>query len=136
MILLDTVALIRFVLQIPTAEEARQRVWDAQVRNELFLSAASVWELCLLERRPRTGPMFGGDGAAFLARAQQNTRLRVVPIDATIAIESRRLPGDFHQDPSDRFVVATARGLNACVITSDEPILDYAKLGHVKALAC
>jgi len=37
--------------------------------------------------------------------------------------------------PADRFLVATARARNAVLVTADQRILDYSKLGHVKTLA-
>jgi PIN domain nuclease of toxin-antitoxin system len=52
-----------------------------------------------------------------------------------ISFGSTRLPGDFHSDPSDRIIVATARYLNAQLITEDKAILSYANLGHVKAMS-
>ena len=59
----------------------------------------------------------------------------MVALDAKIAIESCDLPGDFHTDRADRFLVATARLDNAVLVTRDERILLYAKSGHVRAMA-
>ena len=42
-----------------------------------------------------------------------------------IAIESTRLPGGFHRDPSDQIIVATARVHQCPLVTSDEKIADY-----------
>jgi PIN domain nuclease of toxin-antitoxin system len=39
--------------------------------------------------------------------------------------EAYSLPETFHRDPADRIVVATARALNAPVVTADEKILGY-----------
>ena len=52
-------------------------------------------------------------------------------ISPLIAVESSNLPGDFHGDPADRLIVATARSLNAHLITRDAKILYYAKQGDV-----
>ena len=41
----------------------------------------------------------------------------------------------YGHDPADRFLVATARARNATLVTADQRILDYSKLGHVKTLA-
>ena len=35
--------------------------------------------------------------------------IQVVELTAEIAIESTRLPGEFHRDPADQIIVATAR---------------------------
>ncbi len=43
----------------------------------------------------------------------------MVSITPEIAIESSRLPGDFHGDHADRIIVATARKLEATLISHD-----------------
>jgi PIN domain nuclease of toxin-antitoxin system len=49
-----------------------------------------------------------------------------------ISIESTRLPGEFHRDPADQIIVATAR-INECpLITSDHKILDYPYVDTLK----
>ncbi len=53
-----------------------------------------------------------------------------------VLVGSSYLPGDFHNDPADRIIVATARALDLTVVTSDRLILEYAARGHVRALAC
>jgi PIN domain nuclease of toxin-antitoxin system len=35
--------------------------------------------------------------------------MNLYPLTAEIAVESSFLPGDFHGDPADRLIVATAR---------------------------
>ena len=57
-----------------------------------------------------------------------------VPLDPGILIESSRLPGAFHGDPADRMIVATARKLDATVVTRDQGILAYGESGYVKVL--
>lgn len=57
---------------------------------------------------------------------------QVFQITPAIAIESSRLPGDFHKDPADRLIVATARVHQLIILTSDKRILDYP---HVKSVA-
>ena len=51
--------------------------------------------------------------------------LRFVPVSNRIAIKSVVLPGDFHKDPADRLIVATARDSAATLITADERIRQY-----------
>jgi PIN domain nuclease of toxin-antitoxin system len=40
-------------------------------------------------------------------------------------LESTQLPGEFHNDPADQIVVATARQHNLTVLTSDRLIQAY-----------
>lgn len=80
------------------------------------LSAATVWELALLIEKGRidTGMSPGETVSAWLGRAP----MRVIPIDAEIALLSRSLPFQ-HEDPADRFIAATAHRLGIPLATSD-----------------
>lgn len=71
------------------------------------------------------------DVEQWLDTARQIEQIRFVPVDNDIAVKSTRLPGEFHKDPADRMIVATARKLGAPLITADEKIRDYA---HVKSI--
>ncbi len=136
MILLDTVALIRLITVQSFKRTAMARVIEAEASDKLFVSAISAWELCLIENRAPSGELIDGDGAAFFTKATTGTALTAIPVDTEIAIESRRLPDRFNQDPADRFIVATARKHRLTIVTTDRIMLDYAKLGHVDAIAC
>lgn len=118
-------------------DAARSALLEAQrSRATLCVSAATVWELCLLERGGPTGEQLGWDGELWFNRAFKMLDLTVLPIDRLVATMSRRLPDPFQKDPADRFVVATARVYDIPVVTSDRHILTYATLGHVRAIAC
>jgi PIN domain nuclease of toxin-antitoxin system len=58
--------------------------------------------------------------------------IRVIELTPAISMESTRLPGEFHRDPADQIIVATARVHNCPLVTSDERILNYP---HVKTIA-
>ena len=60
--------------------------------------------------------------------------LDLAPIEPVIAIDSVRLPGDFHADPADRLVIATARHRRVPLVTADQAILAYAAEGHVQVI--
>ena len=53
-----------------------------------------------------------------------------------IAVGRNGLPGQFHNDPADRIITATARVEGLTVATRDRQILDDAAQGYVSALAC
>jgi len=57
------------------------------------------------------------------ARAAIDT-VEFVPVDNAIALRSVNLPGEFHKDPADRLIVATARRL-APLVTGDSAIHAY-----------
>ena len=57
--------------------------------------------------------------------------IRLLELTPEITIESTRLPGEFHRDPADQIIVATAR-IHACsLLTVDDKILNYP---HVQLL--
>lgn len=137
LILLDTVAAMWLIEGRVLKHEARKALRAAEVQaTQLAVSAISAWEACLLEKRGETGRSIGGNGAIWFHSAVRRLGLVVLPIDDRVAIASRRLPDPFLQDPGDRFVVATARIYDIPIITSDNHILAYAALGHVRAIAC
>lgn len=55
--------------------------------------------------------------------------IRLIDLTPKIAIEATELPGDFHKDPADRLIVATARVHDCRLLTVDTQILNYP---HVK----
>ena len=55
-------------------------------------------------------------------------------LSTDILVESTRLPGKVHGDPSDRMLVATARKIGATLVTRDQNLLDYAAEGYLSAL--
>lgn len=55
----------------------------------------------------------------------------LLPVDGEIAVKSVRLPGDFHKDPADRIIVATAHKHAAPLVSADEKIRSYP---HVRAI--
>ncbi|WP_370886946.1 type II toxin-antitoxin system VapC family toxin [Caballeronia sp. RCC_10] len=69
--------------------------------------------------------------SAWLDKVSRIEGVQFVPIDRHIALASADLPGNFHQDPADRMIVATARSLSAPLVTKDEQIRSYE---HVKTI--
>jgi PIN domain nuclease of toxin-antitoxin system len=53
----------------------------------------------------------------------------LIPITPAIAIDAVNLPGEFHKDPADRLIVASARTNDCALVTADRQILSYP---HVK----
>lgn len=103
-------------------------------RHTLFVSIISVWEIALLESKKRIVlPMTTHQ---WVERALDTPEIKLIGLnEPDIILDSCQLPGGFHADPADRFLVATARARNAILVTADQRILDYSKLGHVKAFA-
>jgi PIN domain nuclease of toxin-antitoxin system len=107
---------------------------DAGARHALCVSAISVWEIALLESKGRLVLQMGV--SEWIRRALDRVDFELVGLEPEIAIESCRLPGSFHADPADRFLVATARIKKLTLVTRDARILKYSRQGHVQAMSC
>ncbi len=133
MILLDTNALLWLAEGDPRlGKAAREAIAGAAATATILVSAASFWEIGMLLSKGRISlsealPQWV---QAVAARAE----IRIVPIDADIAVEAGLLPGDLHGDPGDRFIIATGRMMRAPLLTSDRKILAYAKAGNIEAI--
>ena len=132
--LLDTNAFIWLSFGDPMDKEAVEAIGRAAAEAALVVSAVTFWEIGNLVRRRRIELYSPTD--LWLAKATSNRQITVISLDADIALAATELPGDFHRDPADRFLVATARALGVPIVTRDRAILDYAASGHVRALPC
>lgn len=100
--------------------------WDGSV------SAITCWEIALLVEKGRL--RLARDVTTWLDGALSLPGVRLMAIDPPIAVASVRLPGNFHSDPADRLIVATARHYGVPLVTADRAILAYAQEGHVRAV--
>lgn len=91
--------------------------------DELLLSAISPWEFSKLLEKGRLRLSVSGD--VWLKEALQIPTLRLVPLSPEISWHSTTLPGEFHDDPADQIIVATARMENATLLTCDRLIQAY-----------
>lgn len=64
----------------------------------------------------------------WLNRALMYPGVRLVPLSKYAAVESCRLPGEYHKDPADRMLVAAALELDCPLVTADGKILFAAGL--------
>jgi PIN domain nuclease of toxin-antitoxin system len=108
---------------------AMATISEAPPSAELYLSAISVWEFCKLLENGRL--KVSCDPEAWLDEALQMPNLRLVPLTPRVALKSTTLPQPFHTDPADQILVATARELNATLLTRDRRLLDYP---HVRTI--
>jgi len=98
--------------------------------SALAISAISVWEVAMLEKKGRITLSRSID--EWTKAALTAPGIRLVDLSPEIAIESTRLPGEPHGDPADRIIIATARILGATLVTRDEKIVSYASDGHMR----
>lgn len=108
------------------------RLENAAVQAPLWVSVISVWEIALLEAKGRLAVSLPiGD---WIRRSLDRPEFRLVDIGIEAAIDGCALPGPFHADPADRFLVATARTKGAPIVTHDARIIAYARAGYVKVV--
>jgi PIN domain nuclease of toxin-antitoxin system len=90
-------------------------------KNELWLSPVSIWEVTVLLRKRRISlPEQFHD---WLEESAQALRLREVALTWRIAAELQTLAIG-HDDPADRFLVATAKVFDLTLVTADERLIE------------
>jgi PIN domain nuclease of toxin-antitoxin system len=57
--------------------------------------------------------------------------LTPAPLKPEIALDSTRLPEEFHGDPADRIIVATAGRMKTRLATRDEKVIRYGQQQHI-----
>lgn len=129
MIILDTHIWVKWVLdetQLP--DVIREKIYENESVG-LGVSAISCWEVAKLVELKRL--TFNIDILEWLEQALIYPGVQLIELSPRIAVESTQLPGEFHRDPADQIIVATARIYNRPLLTLDKKILDYE---HVKRL--
>jgi PIN domain nuclease of toxin-antitoxin system len=101
-------------------------------QGKVFISAISVWELSMLVAKGRVTLSKSIHQWVEDSLSQPGVNLSL--LTPVIAIESSFLPGEFHGDPADRIIVATARINNLILLTRDRKILQYRSEGYVDCL--
>lgn len=129
MIILDTHTWIWWVqsdVQLTVKDAA---IIQANESDGLGISAFSLWEVALAVKLNRLSlPLPVED---WLTQALAYPGIQLLHLTPRIVVESTRLPGNFHKDPADQIIVATARIFDCPLMTYDGKILKYP---HVKLL--
>jgi len=86
----------------------------------------------MLESKGRIS--FSIDCLDWIKRALDAPGISLVPLTPEIVVLSSRLPGEFHGDPADRIIIATALELGASLVTKDRKILSTANQAHLMLL--
>ena len=121
MILLDTHALLWLRAGDPKlGAVARAEIQQAWEVDGLALSAISFWEIAMLRDK---GRIRYPDDVALWRREQLGQGMVEIPVDGEIGVRAATMV-DFHADPADRIIVATALGGHR-LVTADERILAW-----------
>lgn len=132
-LLLDTHAFVWMVNQSARLGGATSKAPDeASFEARLAVSAITPWEIALLVSKQRL--ILNSDVVDWLNEALAKPGLKLVELEPDIAVASTRLPFEIHPDPADRILVATARRLDATLVTADRALLELAKKGYFRAM--
>lgn len=97
--------------------------------DQRAIASISIWEFAMMVARKKIELKI--TPAEWLLYAMDKTGIRVMELSPGIAIEACSLPGNFHKDPADRIIVATARINHMTLITKDHKILEYPEVKTV-----
>ncbi|MEI6669430.1 MAG: type II toxin-antitoxin system VapC family toxin [Acidobacteriota bacterium] len=87
---------------------------------EIWLSPVTIWETLILFRNGRL--QMNLNPHIWIRERLAQGPYREAPLTWEIAFESRLLELE-HEDPGDRFLVATARVLNLTLVTADHRLI-------------
>jgi len=104
----------------PAAAEA---IATARAAGDALVPVIACWETAKLVEKGKLS--FRMPVAEWMTRSLRLEGLRVEPLTPQVCVASTELPGEFHGDPADQIIVATARLLGVPVVTADRRIRDY-----------
>ena len=135
-LLLDTCAAIWAATADTSLRPGARKAIDNAARDGcLYLSPITAWEIATLVRKGRLE--LAVSPQAFVDNLFGQAGIVEAPVDWEIALLAGSLAGDFHGDPADRLIVATAIVHGLRVVTRDERIHAYAKrTGSLPTLRC
>ena len=119
--MLDTHAFLWWITDDPRLSlKVRDLIADGQ--NELFLSAASAWEIAI---KAQIGRLHLSDKPDVLIPDQlSRNSIQALPIHFRHALHVFDLP-NHHRDPFDRMIIAQAELENLPIISSDKIFNQY-----------
>ena len=129
MILLDTHTWIWSHSATKRLSDRVTKLIQTTQTDQRAIASISIWEFAMMVTKGRITAKI--DPKRWLNNAISMSGLQVIELTPEIAVESCSLPGDFHRDPADRIIVATARTHHLTLLTKDRKILEYP---HVEAV--
>jgi PIN domain nuclease of toxin-antitoxin system len=124
MIVLDTHVWIWWISNPERlSETANDLLEKGMAGRNIFISSISSWEISMLVARDRLQLTMSVND--WVSASEALPYISFVPVSNRIAIKSVQLPGDLHNDPADRIIIATALSIGAVLITKDDKIRNY-----------
>lgn len=130
MIVLDTHIWLWWISNPDYLAPAAQQAIDLAVSEKgIIISSISTWEVALLVEKGRLELSI--EVRDWVRKTEDLPFVRFMPVDNTIALRSVNLPDNFHPDPADRIITATAMTMGLPLVTKDDKIINYC---HVKTI--
>ncbi len=101
--------------------KARKRIETAFAAGQLAVSAISFWEVAMLANKERLSL---STPVAQWMQDLLRSGLQEIPVTGAISVIAASLD-DFHGDPADRLITATAVSSSAILLTADQRILKW-----------
>jgi PIN domain nuclease of toxin-antitoxin system len=130
MIVLDTHIWVWWTVDPARLSAAQRREIVSNEDDRIGVSAISCWEVAKLNEYGRLALPI--ELSEWLRVALRYPGVSLLGLTPEIAVESTRLPGSFHRDPSDQIIVATARVHRCPLVTADGRISDYPHVRTVR----
>lgn len=119
--LLDTHIWIWWLLGSDRLSARERQALDQLARDgNAYLSAMSLWEAQMLHSKGRL--TLDRSFSLWLEQASLPEIVKLLPLDVDVVIALDQLPPDFHGDPADRLIAATARVHDLVLATHDRAI--------------
>jgi len=129
-LIIDTHILIWYTEGTNLSEAQIQLIDHMREKASLYISAISIWEIALLVSRDRIALSISLD--EWIKKITSIQGLNVMDLSVPILTQSCILPNYEYKDPADRMIIASARSMNAILMTLDQKIIDYADKGYLK----
>jgi PIN domain nuclease of toxin-antitoxin system len=121
MIVLDTHVWLWWLLgEEALTDEERETLDEAAARKDIAISAASIWEVELLERKGII--QLQPNIRRWIDLATKPEICKVIPIEKEVILAQEKLPDNFPDDPADRLIVATALHYQYGLATKDKKL--------------
>ncbi len=119
-LILDTCAILWLASE--AKDLSKDTLFKIDSAELVMISPISIWEISL--KAEKGGIVLPIETNEWVERVIENHNLIVAPLDIKLMIRSCKLPW-YHNDPADRFIIATAIQENATVVTADKRFKEY-----------
>lgn len=123
MILLDTHIWVWWIAGDPALPVRYRDYIRERESGGLGVSVISCWEVALKAARGQL--QLTTEAPDWIRAALDYPGITLTDLTVDVVVEANRLPAEFHRDPADRMLVATARLQGIPLVTVDAAILRY-----------